>query len=192
MTDPDDALASARLGERWVVRRRLPDGSATDVVGWVDALTPSTVTGRHSRGSDLRGGPGRGPGCPASACRGRRTRPAPGECGGPRTARPDRLAGAQRTPRRLDAPGRRWVHRARELLSGGGRPRPADPRRRPQRIVDYAALHRITPMAQVILGSAAEAGLRAEGWVDSYVTTDVLVAPLGPSWAIGRLIRGCR
>ena len=31
MTDP---LVSARVGERWVIRVRLPDGSATDRIGW--------------------------------------------------------------------------------------------------------------------------------------------------------------
>ena len=44
MTDRADVLVPARLGERWVIRHRLPDGSATDVVGWVDAMTPTTVT----------------------------------------------------------------------------------------------------------------------------------------------------
>ncbi|MCW2811173.1 MAG: hypothetical protein JWP61_1631, partial [Friedmanniella sp.] len=35
------ALADARPGERWTVRHRLADGSATDVVGWLDRLTPA-------------------------------------------------------------------------------------------------------------------------------------------------------
>ena len=30
-------------GERWVVRFRLPDGSATDVVGWIEVLNPASV-----------------------------------------------------------------------------------------------------------------------------------------------------
>ena len=40
MTDP---LVSARVGERWVVRVRLPDGSATDRIGWLDAVTADAV-----------------------------------------------------------------------------------------------------------------------------------------------------
>ena len=34
----DIALDRARLGERWVLRCRLADGSATDVVGWLVSL----------------------------------------------------------------------------------------------------------------------------------------------------------
>ena len=40
----DIALDRARLGERWVLRRRLADGSATDVVGWVVSLGSEAVT----------------------------------------------------------------------------------------------------------------------------------------------------
>src|SRR4029453_10156738 len=38
-----DPLAAALPGERWVVRFRLPDGSATDVVGWIEALNLTSV-----------------------------------------------------------------------------------------------------------------------------------------------------
>ena len=38
-----DPLAAAHAGERWVVRFQLPDGSATDVVGWIEALNPTSV-----------------------------------------------------------------------------------------------------------------------------------------------------
>ena len=44
MTGPSgDGLDSALPGERWVIRHRLPDGSATDLIGWLDALTPDAV-----------------------------------------------------------------------------------------------------------------------------------------------------
>src|SRR4030095_14893734 len=38
-----DPLATALLGERWVLRCRLPDGSATDVIGWIDVMDPISV-----------------------------------------------------------------------------------------------------------------------------------------------------
>jgi N-acetylglutamate synthase len=38
-----DPLAAAHPGERWVVRFQLPDGSATDVVGWIEALNLTSV-----------------------------------------------------------------------------------------------------------------------------------------------------
>src|SRR5918998_1469195 len=38
-----DPLAAARLGERWVLRVRQPDGSATDVIGWLDWVTSTEV-----------------------------------------------------------------------------------------------------------------------------------------------------
>src|SRR6476469_170344 len=37
-------LDAARPGERWVIRTRLPDGSATDLIGWLDELGPTTVS----------------------------------------------------------------------------------------------------------------------------------------------------
>ena len=46
------------------------------------------------------------------------------------------------------------------------------------RIVAYAGEHGIAPRAQVITGSAEEQALRALGWVDTYVPTDVLAARL--------------
>jgi hypothetical protein len=38
-----DPMAGALPGERWVVRCRLPDGSATDVIGWIEALDATSV-----------------------------------------------------------------------------------------------------------------------------------------------------
>ena len=38
-----DPLAGALLDERWVVRYWLPGGSATDVIGWIEALDSVTV-----------------------------------------------------------------------------------------------------------------------------------------------------
>jgi len=38
-----DPLADALPDERWVVRCWLPDGSATDVIGWIEALDATSV-----------------------------------------------------------------------------------------------------------------------------------------------------
>ena len=47
-----------------------------------------------------------------------------------------------------------------------------------ERIVAYAVRHGIAPMAMVVVGSAEEEALRALGWVDTYVPTQVLAARL--------------
>jgi RimJ/RimL family protein N-acetyltransferase len=46
------------------------------------------------------------------------------------------------------------------------------------RIIAYAAQHGIPPMAQVITGSEPDLALRAGGWVDTYLPTDVLAVRL--------------
>ena len=38
-----DPLEGALLEERWVVRYWLPGGSATDVIGWIEALDSVSV-----------------------------------------------------------------------------------------------------------------------------------------------------
>ena len=40
---PGDPLSAAGPGERWVLRVRQPDGSATDVVGWLNSVTSTEV-----------------------------------------------------------------------------------------------------------------------------------------------------
>ena len=49
-----DALARAREGERWVVRHRLADGSATDVIGWIEAIERDSVSVATSGGRVVR------------------------------------------------------------------------------------------------------------------------------------------
>jgi N-acetylglutamate synthase len=178
MTDPDDALASARLGERWVIRRRLPDGSATDVVGWVDALTATAVTVTTATGQSYE----------VDRVEVVAARRAPAAAGGP----DPRRVTAETLERRaltgwlaLSEPLGEWTlragggftGRANSCLAVGDPGLPVE--EAAQRIVGYASRHQIAPMAQVILGSTVEAALRALGWVDSYVTTEVLVTPLG-------------
>jgi ribosomal protein S18 acetylase RimI-like enzyme len=178
VTAPHDAVAAARPGERWVIRYRLPDGSATDVVGWVDALAPATVSVTTAAGQTSEV-------ARADVVAARR---APAAAGGPDPRRVSPEALEQRTLTgwlALSEPLGEWTLRAGGGFTGRANSCLAvgDPgmamHQAASRIVDYAAEHQIAPMAQVILGSAAEAGLRALGWVDSYVTTEVLVSSLG-------------
>ncbi len=50
---------AARLGERWVVRVRLADGSATDLIGWLDEIGGTTlrVTAADQRRTSSTGRP---------------------------------------------------------------------------------------------------------------------------------------
>ena len=82
----DIALDRARLGERWVLRCRLADGSATDVVGWLVSMASEsvsleveggdsvTVDRRRSSSPDAPRVPGAGP---SRAARRRRTSSGP-------------------------------------------------------------------------------------------------------------------
>jgi len=172
-----DPLAMARLGERWVVRCWLADGSATDVVGWIDALRPTSVqlaTLDH----------------PARVIQRSMiivARRAPAAAGGPH-------------PRRISAhdvqrhalPGwLAWHEPLGEwtLRTAGGFTRRAnschavgDPdmpiQQAAQRIIAFAATHDIAPLAQVIEGSAEEHALQRLGWVSTDQPTAVLTSRL--------------
>jgi N-acetylglutamate synthase len=172
-----DPLAVARLGERWVVRCWLPDGSATDVVGWIDALHATSVqlaTLDH----------------PARVIQRSMiivARRAPAAAGGPH-------------PRRISAhdvqrhalPGwLAWHEPLGEwtLRTAGGFTRRAnschavgDPdmpiQQAAQRIIAFAATNDIAPLAQVIEGSAEEHALQRLGWVSTDQPTAVLTSRL--------------
>ncbi|MGI8459105.1 MAG: GNAT family N-acetyltransferase [Propionibacteriaceae bacterium] len=45
-------------------------------------------------------------------------------------------------------------------------------------VIDFAAAHGIRPLAQVVLGSAEDTGLTSLGWHETHATTDVLVLRL--------------
>ena len=174
MTDPLDA---ARVGERWVVRVRLADGSATDRVGWLDALTTDVVV--------LTGSDGRQDTVDRSTVV--VARRAPAAPGGPD---PRRVGAAEVERYALTG----WLAEAEPLgewtlRSGGGFTGRAnschavgDPglpvAAAAERIVAYAVRHGIAPMAMVVRGSGEEQALRALGWVDTYIPTQVLAARL--------------
>ena len=172
-----DPLAAALPDERWVVRYWLPDGSATDVIGWVEALDAWTV--RLST-ADL-----------ASQVIERSmiiaARRAPAAAGGP-------------DPRRISAhdlqrhalwgwlawhePLGEWTLRAGGGFTGRansshavGDPGVSMPEAA-ERITAFAIAHEIPVLAQVIEGSSEERALRHLGWVSRYQPAVVLVSRL--------------
>ena len=178
-------LRAAGPGERWVVRVRQDDGSATDVVGWVVEVLDEVAVLEGPRDPHL-------PDAPAPTWRlplaevvvARR---APAALGGPaahRTA-PDVLehVAVEAWAVELEPLGE-WTLRAAEGFTGRANcclavGDPGLPVAGAASAVEaYAARHRIPPMAQVVTGSAEDAGLRAVGWQETYVATDVLATRL--------------
>ena len=173
----DGALDRAQVGERWVLRCRQPDGSASDVVGWLVAVDDDTVQIAPERADALvidrrsvivgrrapaaRGGPDPG-----------RTSPAELE----RVARPGWVALQEPLGEWTLRAGGGFTARANSTLAVGdpGRPLPEAA----ERVIAYAAAHGIDAWTQVIVGSAEEAGLRDLGWMPTYLVTDVLVCRL--------------
>lgn len=171
------ALDRARVGERWVLRTRLPDGSATDVTGWLTAVEHGFVdlelVGRAAhriardsvvvakRVPTARGGPDP-----------RRTSADELE----RAALPGWVA--------LSEPLGAWTLRAGGGFTGRANSTLAvgDPGMAlvdaAERVIGYAYEHGIAPRTQVIVGSEEDAGLVALGWRPVYVTTDVLACRL--------------
>jgi N-acetylglutamate synthase len=172
-----DPLAAARPGERWVLRVRQPDGSATDVIGWLDSVTPTEVgvttvdQAVHvlDRSTVLL------------------ARRAPAARGAPP---PDRVSAAELEHHSV----RGWLAFAEPLgdwtlrAAGGftGRANSCHAVGDPgvpiaaaaDRMVEFSRQHGIAPMAQVITGSEEEQALRALGWADTYVPVHVLTARL--------------
>jgi ribosomal protein S18 acetylase RimI-like enzyme len=173
----DRIKPAVRVGDRLVIRYRLPDGSATDVIGWLQEGDDDQLRVRDHSGADTEVE--------------RRTvvaaRRVPAARGGPGPMRtsPDQLEHitmpgwvAQHEPLgewTLRAGGR-FTGRANSCMAVGDPGIP--PAAAAQRIVGYAAERGCYPWAQVIEGSEPERQLRALGWTDVYVPTDVLVARL--------------
>jgi len=175
---PVDVLAQALVGERWVVRRRLPDGSATDVIGWVERLNPEGLLLSTSRGEVVL--------VPSGEII--TARRAPAAAGGPdplrtaaeqleRYALPSWLAWNEPLGEWTLRAGGGFTARANSCLAVGDPGMPiADAA---GRIVEFSRAQGIEPWAQVISGSGIEAELRQLGWVDVHLETDVLVCRLG-------------
>ena len=172
-----DPLAGARTGQRWVLRHRLPDGSATDVVGWLAELAAGhvrvvTADGRPhvvERSAVVL------------------ARRAPAAAGGPppeRTSAEELEQHAVLGWLALSEPLGEWTLRAGGGFTGRANSCLAvgDPgvpvAVAAERVIAFARRHGIEPRAQVVQGSEPEAALRALGWVDGYVPTDVLAVRL--------------
>jgi N-acetylglutamate synthase len=177
-----DPLATALPGERWVLRCRLPDGSATDVIGWIDVVDPTSVrlvtidaTQVIERSMIIA------------------ARRAPAAAGGPD---PRRISAHELQQHAL--PGwLAWHSSLGEwtLRAGGGFTRRAnschavgDPgvpmEQAVKQIISFAVSHDIDPLAQVIDGSAEEFALRRLGWRSIDQPTAVLVSRLADLLAV--------
>jgi N-acetylglutamate synthase len=170
-------LAGASEGERWVVRHRLPDGSATDLVGWLQDLSSESVQLATSDGQLHR--------IERSAVVAARRAPPAAGGGDPRRIPPAELE-------RIALPGWLALHeslgewtlraaggftgRANSCLACGDPGMPIEQAR--DRIVGYAHQHGIAPMAQVVTGSAEDAALRRLGWQDTHVPAEVVAVRL--------------
>lgn len=176
----DDVRAprfAGRLGERWVIRFRLADGSASDVTGWLEEVRPDHVRLRRRDGAVVAVAAG-------SVIRARRVSVAFGGADPGRTSAEDleQIAGrswvAQWEP--LGAwmlrAGGGFTARANSCLAVGDPGRPLA--EAAQRVMTYATEHGIEPRIQVIDGSSVEQGLRVLGWAETYIRTAVLVARL--------------
>ena len=170
-------LDAASPGERWVLRVRLADGSATDLIGWLEDIGATTlritavdqVTREVDRSSVLL------------------ARRAPAARGGPL---PNRVSDVELERHALPGwlayhePLGEWTLRSAGGFTGRANSCHAvgDPgtpmAEATDRIVEYAHRRQIRPMAQVITGSAEESALRELGWTDTYVPVDVLAIRL--------------
>ena len=172
-----DPLAGALTDERWAVRYWLPDGQATDVIGWIEALDPTTVR-LATVGSGItviqR----------SMIIAARRVPVAAGGRDPQRISAHDLQQHTLRGWLAFHEPLGEWTLRA----AGGFTSRAnschavGDPgistRDAAERIIAYAAAHDITPAAQVIEDSAEERALRDLGWVSTCRPTAVLVSRL--------------
>jgi GNAT superfamily N-acetyltransferase len=185
-------LAAARLGERWVLRVRQPDGSATDVIGWLDSVTSTEVrVTTIDRAVHLLDR--------STVLLARR---APAARGAPP---PDRVSAAELEHRSvrgwlaLAEPLGMWTLRAAGGFTGRANSCHAvgDPgvpiAAAADRVVEFSRQHGIAPMAQVITGSDEEQALRTLAWTDTYVPVHVLAVRLadllrdGPPPAVVRV-----
>ncbi len=178
MDDHSSALDRAGPGERWVIRSQLADGSATDLIGWIDQVTADAVRvwTDHARTTTVQR---------SSVIVARRVPAAPGG-GDPRRASADDLERHALRGWLADSePLGEWTLRAGGGFTGRANSCLAvgDPGRS---VPDAAAIieswsvaHGIAPRAQVIVGSDPDSALAGLGWRECYVTTDVMVARLG-------------
>jgi GNAT superfamily N-acetyltransferase len=170
-------MAGALRGERWVVRFWLPDGSATDVVGWIEVLGPTSVQLAIIDAAEQV----------IDRSMIIAARRAPAAAGGPH---PRRISAHELQRHALPGwlawhqPLGEWTLRA-----GGGFTRRAnschavgDPgmpiQQAAEQIISFAGAHDIPPMAQVIEKSPEQHALQRLGWMRTDQPTAVLVSRL--------------
>ena len=172
-----DPLARAHPDERWVVRYLIPGGPATDVIGWIEALEPTTVRlavvdspARVIERSMIIA-----------------ARRAPAAAGGPdprRISAHDLQRHTLRSWLAWHEPLGEWTLRAGGGFTGRANSCHAvgDPgvstQQAAEQIITFATTHAIAPMAQVIEGSPEERAMRGLGWTDTYEPTAVLASRL--------------
>jgi GNAT superfamily N-acetyltransferase len=173
----DIALSGAQVNERWVLRTRLPDGSATDVTGWLTALGDDSVAVEIEGGERIS----------VDRVTVIAARRVPAARGGPDPRRTSAEAlewAALPGWVALSEPLGEWTLRAGGGFTGRANSALAvgDPGlplvAAADRVVAYAREHRIPAWAQVVVGSEVDAGLVEIGWRPVYVVTDVLVSRL--------------
>ncbi len=171
-----DPLATAVPGQRWVVRYRLPDGSATDVIGWIDVLDPTSVRLATIDAAQL-----------IERSMIITARRAPAAAGGPdprrisahelqRHALPGWLAWHEPLGEWTLRAGDAFTRRANSCHAVGDPGVPIE--QAVEQIISFAVSHDIAPMAQVINASAEEDALRRLGWRSVDPPTAVLVSRL--------------
>jgi ribosomal protein S18 acetylase RimI-like enzyme len=171
-----DPLVTALLGERWVVRYRLPDGSATDVIGWIDVLDPTSVrlvtvdatqVIERSMIIAARRGPAAAGGLDPRRISAHELQ---------RHALPGWLAWHSSLGEWTLRAGGGFTRRANSCHAVGDPGVPIE--QAVEKIISFAFSNDIAPMAQVIDGSAEERALRRLGWTSSDQPTAVLVSRL--------------
>jgi N-acetylglutamate synthase len=172
-----DALTHASQGERWVIRHRLADGSATDVIGWIEQIEPKSISVATSGDRIVR----------LATVDIILARRAPAAAGGPdplrttaeqleRYALPGWLGFSEPLGEWTLRAARGFTWRANSCLAVGDPGMPVAGA--VAEIVAFSSAHGIPPRAEVIAGSQTEAELRALGWLDAHRDTDVLVCRL--------------
>jgi N-acetylglutamate synthase len=178
-------LGGAVPGERWVIRSRLPDGSATDVIGWIDDAGPDSV--RVSTAPGTTADVGRD-----TVIAARRAPAAPGG-GNPLRQSADSLEHQALTAwlAAHHQPLGEWTLRA-----GGGFTSRANSclavgepgcsvSEAADAVVTWSRSHGIQPRAQVIVGSDPDRALSDLGWRQVGSTTAVLVSRLSTFLGFG-------
>ena len=189
---PGKELSAADLGQRWVLRVRLPDGSATDVVGWLTSVRSRdvevTTVDQTVHVIDR-----------ADVLLAHRAPPARGAPPPERVSTVELQRHSVSGWLALAEPLGEWTLRAAGGFTGRANSCHAvgDPgvpiAAAADRVVEFARRHGIAPMAQVVTGSTEEQALRSLGWIDTYVPVHVLATRLadlltnGPSPAGVRL-----